>query len=91
MDDERLQQERTRAEGHELRRTILGLLGDKRRWWTLPELATAFPEAGSAVLPKTSAETVVAYHLRVLQRAQLIRSKGLSFAGFSERGTSSSS
>jgi hypothetical protein len=71
VDTDKLNRERERAYAHELRGAILDALdGGKER--TLPELAAVLPDAAANVLPRTSPEAVLAYHLRVLHRVRLV-------------------
>lgn len=71
MNDERLHQERERAERHGTRRTILELLdGGAAR--TLPELEATMPGVAARVVPTTSPKAIIAYHLRVLHKAELV-------------------
>ena len=67
---ETLSRERERARAHALRSAILNTLDGRER--TLPELAAALPNAAVNVLPETSPEAVLAYHLRVLHRVRLV-------------------
>ncbi|HEX5592002.1 MAG TPA: helix-turn-helix domain-containing protein [Solirubrobacterales bacterium] len=73
MDDGRLKQQQ--AQTHKLRRAILGVLRFAEGC-TLQELAETMPDAAAAVVPRTSPEKVIAYHLRVLREAHLVGCNG---------------
>lgn len=68
MDDTSIQ---ARAEGHKVRRAILGVL-IFAEGCTLEEIADAMPEVANGVVPETSPEAVIEYHLGVLEKAKLV-------------------